>query len=318
MSLRRARRHDLRVTLTSGARRTGAALCIALALIEGGWIVRDLTAMRSSLDLWNSWIGRLHGTSTTTTLETPLLLLVHVTVLVGAVRRRTTAGALVAAGLVTLVVRLPGLWVLTSPWMDLRATDELRMRAVYTSLAALGLGVGLLITAAAGRSAATRPTQRAPLLTSLLLGVAAGVLAGWEIRRFARSPDGEALDRFTGSESALLPLLAAPPGWLAVLTATLALVATLAAVRPLGLVAAALLAAAAVRQLGGLLRDGVALRLKELSVEEQLLVASWGFEATAGAVVLVLLARPEPVRPAFRESPPAIGPPPPSAPPPGW
>ncbi|MEU5398532.1 hypothetical protein ABZ348_04445 [Streptomyces sp. NPDC005963] len=306
------------MTLTRGARATGAALCIALALIEGGWIVRDLSAVRSSLDLWHSWTGRLHDTSITTTAEAPLLLAAYVTVLGNAVRRRITAGALVAAGLMTLAVRLPGLWVLTTPWMDLRATDELRMRAVYTSLAALGLGTGLLITAIAGRGAATRSTYRAPVLTSVLLGAAAGVLAGWEIRSALRSSDGDALDRFAGSESALLPLLGAPSGWLAAFTAVLALVAALGTIRSLGLVTAALLVGAGVRHLGAMLRDGVVARLKELPVEEQLMVVSWGFEATAGAVVLVLLARPEPIRPVLPMSPPAIGPPPPSAPPPGW
>ena len=58
-------------------------------------------------------------------------------------------------------------------------------------------------------------------------------------------------------------------------------------------------------------------RLGELSGLDQLLVLSWLFEAAAGVLLLVVLARREPgwSRPVYGWAP---GPPPPSRPPPGW
>lgn len=307
------------MTLTRGARFTGAALCVVLAAIEGGWLVRDVSAARSWLELWNYWTGQLRTLSLTTTLEDLLLLLVYLAVLTAAVRHRVTAGALVAVGLVTIAVRLPGLWVLTSSWMDLRATHELRIRAVYTTFAALGMGVALLITAVAGAHHPRRSPGRTPLLASLLLGAAAVVLAGWEIRTAAVSPYGRYADRFTGSEWAQLPLLGTPPGWLTVVTVLLALAAALGGTRPIGLVAGIFVLAAGVRGAGAGLRDEWAGRLSHSSVEEKLTVLSWGFEAAAGAMVLVLLVgnRPQQIS-RIPVEPKALGPPPPSSRPPGW
>ncbi|MCM2389099.1 hypothetical protein [Streptomyces albipurpureus] len=306
------------MTLTRGAQITGAALCAVLAAIEGGWLVRDLSAARSSLDLWNFWTGQLRTLSLTTTLEDLLLLLVYLTVLASAVRHRVTAGALVAAGLVTIAVRLPGLWVLTSSWMDLRATDELRIRAVYTAFGSLGLGVGLLITALAGARQPRRLPGRTPLLVSILLGAAAVVLAAWEIRTAALSPHDHYADRFTGSESALLPLLGIPPGWLTAVTVLLALVAALGGTRPIGLVGGMLVLAAGIRGAGTGLRNQWMGRLDQSSVEDKLIVLSWGFEAAAGAMVLVLLVGHKPQAALAPTEPQALGPPPPSCRPPGW
>lgn len=260
-----------------------------------------------------------------TTLETLLLLVVYVCVGAAALRPHAGAAAPAVAGIVTLALWIPGLWVLSSSWMDLRATGDLRTRALYCVFAATGLGVGLLIVAAAGRqvpSLPLRPQRGSGLLAAVLLGASAVVLAGWEIRAAARSGGGTYLDRFTGSKSVMLPPLGTPPGWLAAVTALLAVVAGSAALsqaafaRPLGLVSALLILGQGARGVDAAVRGDLVPRLGELSGLDQLLVLSWLFQAAAGVLLLVVLARREPVaQPVYGWAP---GPPPPSRRPPGW
>ncbi|MFF7201593.1 hypothetical protein [Streptomyces sp. NPDC008141] len=317
------------MTLTRGARITGAVLCAALAVIVGGWIVRDLGVLDDPLGLWRFWTGGGHrgapSARLATTLETLLLLAVYVCVGAAALRPHAGAAAPAVAGIVTLALWIPGLWVLSSSWMDLRATGDLRTRALYCVFAATGLGVGLLIVAAAGRqvpSLPLRPQRGSGLLAAVLLGASAVVLAGWEIRAAARSGGGTYLDRFTGSKSVMLPPLGTPPGWLAAVTALLAVVAGSAALsqaafaRPLGLVSALLILGQGARGVDAAVRGDLVPRLGELSGLDQLLVLSWLFQAAAGLLLLVVLARREPVaQPVYGWAP---GPPPPSRPPPGW
>lgn len=328
-----------RVTLTRGARIAGAVLCAALALVVGAWITRDLTIVDDPLGLWRFWTGAGGGGTASaplaTTLEDLLLLAVYVTVAGAALRSPVAASALVAAGVVTLAVRLPGLWVLSSSWMGLRATDELRMRALYCAFASLGLGVGLLITAAAGRRAPsapgdwertpTRPAQGVSALAFLLLGAGAAVLTAWEVNAATRSRGTDYLDRYTGSWDVLLPLLGTPPGWLAAVTAVLALVSAFGAIfhavfaRPLGLVAALLLLGTGGRGVDFAVRNDLVARLGELPTSDQLLVLSWLFETAAGAVLLLALARRgEREEGLVGWQQPSYPPPPPSSPPPGW
>ncbi|MER7666127.1 MULTISPECIES: hypothetical protein [unclassified Streptomyces] len=317
------------MTLTRGARITGAVLCAALAVIVGGWIVRDLGVLDDPLGLWRFWMGegqRGAGSARlATTLATLLLLVVYVCVGAAALRPNAGAAAPAVAGIVTLALWIPGLWVLSSSWMDLRATDDLRTRALYCVFAATGLGVGLLIVAAAGRqvpSSPLRPQRDSGLPAAVLLGASAVVLAGWEIRAAVRSGGGAYLDRFTGSKSVMLPPLGTPPGWQAAVIVLLAVVAGSAALsqaafaRPLGLVSALLILGEGARGVDATVRKDLVPRLGELSGLDQLLVLSWLFEAAAGVLLLVVLSRRAPaVQPVYGWAP---GPPPPSRRPPGW
>ncbi|MFI1013967.1 hypothetical protein [Streptomyces sp. NPDC020965] len=309
------------VSLTAGARITGAAQCAALAAIVAGWIVHDLAALDDPLELWRFWTSDTGAPSLTTTLADPLLLAVYGTAFAAALRPTLTAGALAAAGVITLALRVPGLWVLSSSWMGPRTTDDLRTSALYATFASLGLGVGLLITAVAGgrRTLSGRPDARVPLLASIALGASAGVLTGWEIHTAMLAPD-TFTERFTGGESVTLPLLGVPPGWLAVMIALLAAVSALGAVRPLGLVAGLFVLGAGIRGMDLSVRNELVWRWGELGAGDRLLVASWGLELVAGALVLLLLgggtSREPMTRPAPR--PRALGPPPPSSRPPGW
>ncbi|WP_142213875.1 hypothetical protein [Streptomyces sp. SLBN-118] len=338
------------MTLTRGARITGAVLCAALALTVGGWIGRDLTTVDDPLDLWRFWTGNVSAGAAaplTTALEDLLLFAVYAAVAIAALRSSVAATALVAAGVVTLAVRLPGLWVLSSSWMGLRTTDELRTRALYSTFAALGLGVGLIITAAAGRRAPaaqdpysvrgplaahertpTRPAQGVSVIAFLLLGTAAAVLAAWEAYTATEIGRSRSLDRFTGSDTVLMPLLGTPPGWLTAVTVALALAAAFGALsravhsRPLGLVAGVLVLGTGGRGVGIAVRNDLVDRLGDLPTRDQLLVLSWLFEVAAGLTLLVALGRrgeadgvpgAQPVGAAG-----GFGPPPPSSPPPGW
>ncbi|MFI1395197.1 hypothetical protein [Streptomyces sp. NPDC020681] len=333
------------MTLTRGARITGAALCAALALIVGGWIVRDLGTVDHPLDLWRFWAGAGPGiglgpglSPPTTLLEDLLLFAVYVTVSIAALRSSVASAALVAAGVITLALRLPGLWVLSSTWMGIAATDELRARALYATFASLALGVGLLITAVAGRSGrpgqagrttATRPRGGVRALAFVLLVVSAGVLAAWEIHTAVEYRGTDYLDRFTGSAAVMLPVFGIPPGWLTLVTVVLALVAGFGALvgavfsRPLGLVAGVFVLGVGGRGLDVAVRNDLIARLGDLPARQQLQVLSWLFELVAGAVLLMALARrgepdPDPEPEYGYGYPHAGSPPPPSSPPPGW
>ncbi|MCX4819168.1 hypothetical protein OG883_04465 [Streptomyces sp. NBC_01142] len=317
------------MTLTRGARITGAVLCAVLALSVGAWIVRDLTTAAAPLDLWRFWTGSGRSPSVaplTTTLEDLVLFVVYVAVAVAALRSPVAAAALVAAGVVTLAVRLPGLWVLTASWMDLRATDELRTRALYCAFAALGLGIGLLITAVAGRrppgvpygtddpyathaaygrpeayaahdQTPTRPARGVGVLAFLLLGASAGILVAWEIHLAAELDGRVLLERFTGGESVYLPLLGTPEGWLSAVVVVLGLVAAVGALwhavfaRPLGLVVAVFLVGSGARGLDIAVRNELFSRFGDLATRDQLLVGTWLFDLAAGAVLLLALLR---------------------------
>lgn len=243
------------VTLTRGARATGAVLCAVLAALAASWIVRDLRTADGLSALWWFWAGDgrtlLSARQLTTTLHDPLLLLGCAVAGLAALRSRAAAGALVAAAVVTFAVRLPGLWLLSAHWMDLRATGELRGRALVSVFASLAVAVGLIITVVAGRRpadaplrataygassqgqaaygassqepphgagpwapGAPHPSRGAPLTVFVLLAAAAAVRAAWELYWTAQLPASSYAGRFTGRANLLLPLLGTPPGWL--------------------------------------------------------------------------------------------------------
>ncbi|MET9557907.1 hypothetical protein [Streptomyces sp. NPDC006645] len=292
---------------TRGARITGAVLCAALAVVVAVWIVRDLRVTGGPVDLWWSWADRGGGGATappaTSSLD-PVLLVVYAVVAVTVVRSAVAASALLATGLLTLAVRLPSLWVLNSSWLDGRASDELRTRALLSAFGVLGAGVALLVTALAGRRppdsphalTPTRPTQGVSVASFLLLGAAAGIWAAWEVYWGQRLGLDGYLDRVTG-ESVLMPLLGTPPGWLNAAIALLALAAAVGALfhtpfsRPLGMVAAALLVGVGGPALARALRYELLDHFGELATIEQLSLMSLLFGLGAGCLALLALAR---------------------------
>ncbi|MFC8830806.1 hypothetical protein ACFT9I_36370 [Streptomyces sp. NPDC057137] len=292
---------------TRGARITGAVLCAVLAVVAAAWIVRDLRVTDGPVDLWWSWADQGSGRAAAppaTSLLDPVLLVVYTVVAVVVVRSAVAASALFAAGLLTLAVRLPALWVLSSSWMEGRASEELRTRALFCAFGVLGVGVALLITAVAGRRppdsayalTPTRPTQGVSVAAFLLLGAAAGIWAAWEVYWGQRLGLEVYLDRVTG-ESVLLSLLGTPPGWLNAAIVLLCLAAAVGALfhtpfsRPLGMVAAALLVGVGGAALARALRYEALDHFGELATIEQLSLASLLFGLGAGCLALFALAR---------------------------
>lgn len=311
--------------LTRGARVTGAALCAVLAALTAAWIAMDLRTVRQPLDLWWFWAGdgrtaAAHRPSTS--LLDPVLLIGYAVTAAVALRSRCPAGALAAAGAVTLAVRLPGLWLLSTQWAEPRATGGLRTRALITVFAAVGLSAGLITTAAAGRTAAgpacgrtpvPHPSRAACFAVSLLLGTAAAILAAWEVHWATQIPAGSYADRFTGSANAMLPLLGTPPGWfdaalvLVSLTAAGGVLLGTAFARPFALAAAGLLTTSGAAGCALAVRFGLASGFGALPLRDQLTVVSWLFELAAGAAVLRLTARAATGSPAGGTPPPARG-----------
>ena len=144
-------------TLARGARVFGAVLIAALALISLGWIIRDFTKANEVTDVWWNWTGLLarseDGIWVASFIE-PTLLLLYAVAAVTAVRSSSATGILIGTGVLTVVLRTPGLWNLNADWMQ-GVSDGLMSKVLISTIAAVAIGAVLIITAIAGR----RPTQ---------------------------------------------------------------------------------------------------------------------------------------------------------------
>ncbi|MFG2871459.1 hypothetical protein [Streptomyces sp. NPDC048338] len=313
------------MTVTGAARLTGAALAGALALVTAGWILRDLVlADGSAADLLWYWAGD-HRLAVRERFATfgldPVLFLVYAVTTVAALRSPGAASALAAAGVVTLGLRLPGLWATSG------AT------ALVTTLLVLGLAAALLATAALGRRPVrsvyepvpARP-RRGPAVTAGVLLLTGGLLQVlWEVRLLRAFPSEVIVDRYIGGRSVVAATLAPPPGWLLLVLVLLLLTAAAAAVvrppysRPFGMVAGALLGGWGLTGLATAFRHDLFVRLPDMAPVEQLVLASALFDLLAGATVVVVLAGPGERRVAAApQGLPALPPAPPSPRPPGW
>ncbi|WP_406383703.1 hypothetical protein [Streptomyces sp. NBC_01618] len=334
--------------VTRGARITGAVLCALLAVIVAGWLVRDLQAVDDPGQLWKYWAGYYEmyemrpAVLPTTSADDVMLLVAYVVAAVAALRSSVAGTVLVATGVVTLAMRLPGLWNIGESRMDAAYSDDLRTRALVCAFVALAAGIALIITAGAGRrtprdfSEATpgRPGQGAGVTAFLLLGAAGAVLIAWEIRQAVRFPEFYP-DWYLGGNRAIQALTDPPPGWSSALVALLCLYAGTSALcravhaRPFGMIAAGALLSAGVLGVARAVHYEFLDHFGDLPTEEQLTVLTWFFEVVTGAVVLIVLARrgtaDAPAQPhqGYGQGygyprPGVFGPPPPSQPPPGW
>ncbi|MEU8700667.1 hypothetical protein AB0C61_23955 [Streptomyces sp. NPDC048680] len=291
--------------LTRGARVTGAVLCGVLAVIVASWLVRDIRAAGFD-ELWLYWAGfreaRPHALPVTTATDV-VLLVVYAVATVAALRSSVAAAVLVATGVVTLAVRLPGLWNIGDRAMESSFPDELRTRALICAFAGLAAGLALLITAGAGRRPPadsyerlpTRPGPGASVTAFLLLCAAAAVLIAWEIRQVVKYPEIFP-DWYVGGDRIMHGLIDPPPGWGTALAALLCLYAGASALfhavhaRPFGLVAAALLLPGGVLGVVQTVRYDLLDHFGSLQTETQLMVVSWFLEAFVAVVVLLALA----------------------------
>ncbi|MFF0437563.1 hypothetical protein ACFYU9_35785 [Streptomyces sp. NPDC004327] len=312
------------MTVTRTARLTGAALCGALALVLVVWLLRDLATFGPTPALLQYWAGdhavRVNGTTATSFVD-PLLLVAYVVTAVTALRSPLAGPALAATGLTTLALRLPGLWASG-------------VEPLVTTLLSLGLGTGLVVTAAAGRDGArdgegpggapARP-RTGPAVAAGILCAAGGLMwAGMEARWAALLPPEYTVSRFTGSRALLLPSLAVPPGWLDAVLVLLLLAAAGSAfararhTRPLGLLGGLLLAGCGAAGVAAALRSGRPALVPEPDLYARLYDLAAGYALLAGLAVLVLLARSwQPRRVPYRPAA-ALPPAPPAHRPPGW
>ncbi|GAA2996904.1 hypothetical protein [Streptomyces fulvorobeus] len=296
------------MTLTRGARITGALLCCVLAVLVAGWVVRDLRAVGEPLALLRHWAGHADARQDAppaTSRSDPVLFVVYVLAAVAALRSPVAASALVATGLVTLLLRLPGVWTAGATWMDGRYADELRTRALIATFVALAAALALLVTGAAGRRQSEdpdepgppRPGQGACAVAFLMLGAAGAVMTAWEIRRLLTFPAGFRTDWFIGGPDVRTALTDAPPGWTNVTTAVLCLVVAVSALvhavhsRTLGMIVAGFVATAGSTGIARALRHRLPEHFGELGTELQLTLLTWCFLAVAGAASLIALAR---------------------------
>ncbi|MFD8687116.1 hypothetical protein [Streptomyces sp. NPDC059651] len=283
---------------------TGAALCAVLALIVASWLVRDIRAVDAD-QLWRYWAGFRDARPQAMPATAPLdvaLLVVYAVATVAALRSPVAATTLVATAVVTLAVRLPGLWGIGSRRTEALFSDDLRSRALICAFVALAAGIALLITAGAGRrppadsyeQLPTRPGPGAGVTAFLLLGAAGAVLIAWEIRQAVKYriyPDW-----YVGGDRFPHGVIDPPPGWGNVTLALLCLVAGAGALfravhaRPFGLVAAALLLPGGVLGVAEIVHYDLLDDFGSLPTETQLRLLSWIFELIVALVVLIALA----------------------------
>ncbi|MFJ6615231.1 hypothetical protein ACIQPT_33710 [Streptomyces sp. NPDC091289] len=290
------------MTLTRGARITGAVLCAVLAAMAFAWIVRDIRAADGPMNLWE-YLGApdpRSGQPMTTAQGSRVLLVTYVLAAVAALRSSSAASSvLVITGVVTLAMKLPGTWSIDDTY-----PVELRDRAELGLYVALAAAVALIVAGIAGRRPspeAVRPAgpgQGAGVAAFLLLGAVAVVSLAWEIRQPFVVPSGIYPAWFLGGAPVHSPMTEAPPGWESVVLVLMSLVAAFGAVvraafaRVLGLIAGGL------SFLGGVLGTAFAVRFEmyenfaDLPLERQLSVLTSLFLVVVGAAVIAVLARP--------------------------
>ncbi|WP_327392856.1 hypothetical protein OG533_25125 [Streptomyces sp. NBC_01186] len=309
-------------TLARGARVFGAVLIAALALISLGWIIRDFTKANEVTDVWWNWTGLLarseDGIWVASFIE-PMLLLLYAVAAVTAVRSSSATGILIGTGVLTVVLRTPGLWNLNADWMQ-GVSDGLMSKVLSSTVAAVAIGAVLIVTAIAGRRPTqpppggygygfppptdpaeeppARPTRSGAIAAFLMLGSGAAVLAAWEIRTWERA-GWDRYERMLTGERSIIRLLDVPPAWATWTVVLVALVAAVGALagapfsRPLGLIVAAPLLAFGVSAVAYALKIDMIEHFAEVSIEERLRLLTNVFEVVVGAAVLLVLARGE-------------------------
>ncbi|MEU3191635.1 hypothetical protein ABZ686_13570 [Streptomyces sp. NPDC006992] len=312
-------------TLSRGARAFGALLTAALALISLGWIARDFARAHEVIDVWWNWAGlparAEDGVWVTSFLE-PTLVLLYSVAAVTAFRSSSSAAILTCTGLLTVAVRVPGLWNLNADWMQ-GVPDGLLSKVLFSTIAAIVIGAVLVVTAIAGRHPThagfdgygpgpygldgrdepdpadgppSGPTRSGAVAAFLLLGTCGVVLAAWEIRTWQQYGWERYAHTLTG-ERGIVRLLDAPTGWTLWAVVVLSLVTATAALggapfsRPLGLIASAPLLALGVFGMAFSLKLDFFRHLDDLGIESRLHVLTNVFEAAAGLAVLLALAK---------------------------
>ncbi|GAA2316356.1 hypothetical protein [Streptomyces violaceusniger] len=302
--------------LNSGARVFGALVCAVLGLISLGWIIHDLDKADEANHLWWTWAGlpfRATGGIFGSSLLDLVLLLVYAVVGITALRSPAAAGALGAVAAATVAVRLPSLWNLNSDWLQ-GIPGDLKTRANASAWAQVVLAGLLLAVVAAARRPADlaaapgqpvsptdrppgRPSPGAAVVGALFLGAVGAVIAAWQIY-WAQERGWEIYKYLLTGKHTLPTLLSAPGAWVAWAAVALCLAGAAAALaraplaRPLGMVAAALVTATGISEASLYIKLDYVDHLSDLPTVGVLSVLTGFFEAIAGLIALIVLARP--------------------------
>ncbi|MEV6564211.1 hypothetical protein [Streptomyces kronopolitis] len=168
--------------LTRGARGAGALVCLLLALLAAGWIIRDLAVAEHPVDVGWAWLGETRRprefTAWATSALDPLLLLGALVAAVAQLRRAVpssvAAGALLSLAAAVALLRLPLVWVLDAGWLQ-GLDSRLTLWARLTVSTQLALAAVLIMIVVAGRR---RPDARAGRHTAGGAHGPAGAAAG--------------------------------------------------------------------------------------------------------------------------------------------
>ncbi|WP_413807359.1 hypothetical protein [Streptomyces sp. OE57] len=301
--------------LNSGARVFGALVCAVLGLISLGWIIHDLDKADEANHLWWTWAGlpfRATGGIFGSSLLDLALLLVYAVVGITALRSPAAAGALGTVAVVTVAVRLPSLWNLNSDWLQ-GIPGDLKTRANASAWAQVVLAGLLLAVVAAARRPADlaapagqpvspadrppgRPSPGAAVVGALFLGAIGVVIAAWQIY-WAQERGWEIYKYLLTGKHTLPTLLSAPGAWVAWAAVALSLAGAAAALaraplaRPLGMVAAALVTVTGISEASLYIKLDYVDHLSDLPTVGVLSVLTGFFEAIAGLIALIVLAR---------------------------
>ena len=328
-----------RTTLAPWARITGAAALAALALLDLAWMGRDFGKAAQTTDVWWMWCGVLFrardGVWATSFAEPTLLVLYAICCALTLARSATAPGLLGAAGALTALFRLPGLWTLNAEWVQGGVTEGLRDKAFAGVVAALVLSAVLLVAGIAGiaghrtgaedehrtggragdaavaagladpaghGAAPAGPSAAGSTAAALLLAASGGVLAARELDDWHEQGWELYAHHLTGDRS-LATLLAVPAGWyawalaLSVLAAAAVVLRRGPYARPLGMAVTAPLLGLSVSSVSFAARTGLLAGYGDLGVHDQLRLASEVFWIVAGLAVLAALAPHAPAGP---------------------
>lgn len=306
-------------TLRPGARSAGAVLLAALALLDLAWIVRDFSKATDVTDAWWMWSGlifRAQDGIWASSFVEPTLLVVCTVCTVTVVVSSAARGILVAAGVLTILLRVPTLWNLNASWVQAGVSDGLRLGVLFSTIAMLVIGAALIVLAAAGRrstppapadadSAAgaggtrddppARPTRAGATAAGVLLVLVTAVLVAWEVHSATQQGWELYSQHFTG-DRALATLLAVPESWYGCALALVALYAAGAALaraphaRPLGMTVSGPLLGLGLFRLSFAAKSGLLGGFGELAARDQLWLCTAVFEILAALGVLFALA----------------------------
>ncbi|MEU5207694.1 hypothetical protein [Streptomyces sp. NPDC020742] len=314
--------------LAKGARITGGALCLLFFLFTAYWIVVDLSEF--GLDgLWESWTGQRPGgtNQVTTTFHLGLALLQLGAAVAAFAGRRVAGGLLAVATTFTFAMALQalvsvGTHTSDDKWFLHAETDAPTFDGVFISsgllfLVALATGVLLL----AGMRSWPRSTPSAPparpgrtagVVAGLLLGVQALANVGLQLDVMVEGGT-RTLDMYYLGRGLLSSLLSLAPGWSLLVFLVLTAVAALSSLMRGNAARGLAIGLAGLSLPGALIGAGAAAfsgDLFELSgtmpgmtlLSDLLLL----LDVVGSPVLLALMARGEPVAPAWH--PPAQAP----------